>query len=774
MGGDAVRFFGIATVFDQEEMMLRICLGPKKIWRSFPRFRPRLQSAKKLTKVEAPQFDTIYFFHCWRYYLARYLETGQSNLWHPAHNLEILSFPTRWLTAIFAAMNRSGSEVQCGIGIISRAWYGSSIAEFLQSTSDSVFAHLAKNPEFSLLSTQKGAWTAQIDFLKTQLTGLTGSVFLEFNIPRMGRRIDAVLLIGPVVFVVEFKVGESSFDRAAVDQVWDYALDLKNFHEASHTVSIVPILIATGATTAASVELRADNDKVYWPVQVHPAGFRNAIDDTVQVIAGDALNQQRWALASYRPTPTIVEAARSLYAQHFVEAIQSFDAGKKNLRITSRRIEELVDDARLRKRKTICFVTGVPGAGKTLVGLNIATRRRDANQPTHAVFLSGNGPLVDVLREALTRDEYSRRKERREKVTKKKVANPVKAFIQNIHHFRDEAFIDPGPPDDHVVIFDEAQRAWNEKKAASFMKQRKNRPDFKHSEPAFLISYMDRHDDWAVIVCLVGGGQEIHTGEAGIGEWLKAVNESFPHWHMYISSELTDTEYAAGKPLEAVRNRPDTHFEDCLHLSVSMRSFRAENVSAFVKALLDCELDAAQSAFSKLAKRYPIAVTRDLHRAKQWIRKKARGTERYGLVASSKAQRLKPHAIDIRVNIDPVHWFLNDKEDTRSSYYLEDAATEFQVQGLELDWACVTWDGDLRFTGSGWSFHDFRGSKWTNIAKLDSRNYLRNAYRVLLTRARQGMVIFVPPGDASDPTRSPAFYDSTFNYLTCLGIPVLG
>jgi hypothetical protein len=432
-----------------------------------------------------------------------------------------------------------------------------------------------------------------------------------------------------------------------------------------------------------------------------------------------------------------------------------------------------VDEAKETKRKLICVVTGVPGAGKTLVGLNIATRRREVNQPTHAVFLSGNGPLVAVLREALTRDEVIRRKNNGEKVRKGKVGESVKAFIQNVHHFRDEALFDDGAPAEHVVIFDEAQRAWNLRQTASFMQRKKKRAGFSQSEPEFLISCMDRHKDWAVIVCLVGGGQEIHTGEAGIDAWLEAVNSRFPQWHMYISSRLTDSEYAAGKALEAVRQRPDAHLDDCLHLAVSMRSFRAENVSAFVKALLDCEKQQASQAFGLLKERYPIAITRDLGAAKRWIRARARGTERFGMVASSKAQRLKPHAIDIRVDVDPVHWFLDDKDDTRSSYYLEDAATEFQVQGLELDWTCVTWDGDLRFTGSGWSFHDFRGDRWLNIANSDNRVYLRNAYRVLLTRARQGMVIFVPPGEPSDPTRSPAFYDSTFDYLTGLGIPAL-
>ena len=632
----------------------------------------------------------------------------------------------------------------------SRAWFSASIGEFLQTQPDAVVGRLATNSDFTLLLTQKDAWLAQIGFLQAHLVGLSGSLFLEFNIPRMGRRIDTVLLIGPVVFVIEFKVGESAFERAAVDQVWDYALDLKNFHEASHSVSIVPILIATGATKSMPFNLRADEDKVYRPVLVHPTGFREAIDVALRTVTGEVLDDHHWSGAPYHPTPTIIEAARALYAQHSVEVIARYDAGAQNMHVTSSRIEELVDEARALNRKLICFVTGVPGAGKTLVGLNLATRRRDMDQPTHAVFLSGNGPLVAVLREALTRDEVVRQKSVGIPVRKGKVAESVKAFIQNVHNFRDDALFDSVPPAERVVIFDEAQRAWNLRQTASFMRRKKNRAGFSDSEPEFLISCMDRHTDWVVIVCLVGGGQEIHTGEAGIDAWLEAVNSRFPHWHMHISSKLTDTEYAAGKALEVIRQRQNTHFDDSLHLSVSMRSFRADNVSAFVKALLDCEKQPAREAFVRLVDRYPIAVTRDLSRAKQWIRGHARGTERFGLIASSKAQRLKPHAVDIRVDVNPVHWFLNGKEDTRSSYYLEDAATEFQVQGLELDWACVSWDGDLRFTGSGWSFHDFRGDRWCNIANGDNRRYLRNTYRVLLTRARQGMVIFVPPGDASD------------------------
>jgi DUF2075 family protein len=653
-----------------------------------------------------------------------------------------------------------------------RAWYSASIADFLTTSPDAVLGRLAATGDFTLIQTQRDAWISQLTILSAALAGLEGGLFLEFNIPRMGRRIDAVLIIGPIVFVVEFKVGERTFDRAAIDQVWDYALDLKNFHKASHKAPIVPILIATEASSLRT-KLQADGDAVYRPVLVNQLELRNALDTAIKTVRGAPLDFNVWAQAPYHPTPTIVEAARALYAQHSVEAIARFDAGAVNLRVTSTRIEELVDQARTASHKAICFVTGVPGAGKTLVGLNVATRRRDEHEPSHAVFLSGNGPLVAVLREALTRDEVARRQAQGEKVRKGRVADGVKSFIQNVHHFRDDALVDSAPPVEHVVIFDEAQRAWNLKKTADFMQRKKKRPGFDQSEPEFLISCMDRHRDWALIICLVGGGQEINTGEAGIGAWLEALNRSFPDWHIYISSRLTDSEYAAGAALVSVQNRKDVHLEEGLHLAVSMRSFRAENVSSFVKALLDCEKQTARQILTQLIERFPIAITRDLNSAKQWIRSRARGSERFGIVASSKAQRLKPHAVDIRVDVDPVHWFLNDKEDTRSSYYLEDAATEFQVQGLELDWACVTWDGDMRFTNAGWSFHDFRGDRWTNINDRENRNYLRNAYRVLLTRARQGMVIFVPQGDSQDRTRVSEFYDPTFNYLADLGIPVL-
>lgn len=651
-----------------------------------------------------------------------------------------------------------------------RAWYDASISDFLAATADSVVGQLTRMNPLATEPEQVEAWLAQIKLLTEWLKDFEGTIQLEFNIPRMGRRIDAVLIIGGLLYVVEFKVGSSSFDRSGIDQVWDYALDLKNFHEASHPLHIIPILVATEAQSSPATSLDFASDGVSRPLQIAPPQFRGFLTNLLKSSGlGPHVDSAQWTHSPYRPTPTIIEAARALYAQHSVESIARNDAGATNLRITSRRIEALIDEARRDQKKLICFVTGVPGAGKTLVGLNVANQRRERTE-THAVFLSGNGPLVEVLRAALTRDEKARQKISKVPRPSHKKANPVKAFIQNVHHFRDEALSHPSAPDNRVVIFDEAQRAWNLRKTADFMKKRKGREAFADSEPAFLIRYMDRHEGWAVIICLVGGGQEIHTGEAGIGEWIKAANQHFPDWHLHISSKLTDSEYAAGQVLELVRGRAHVTFEDHLHLAVSMRSFRAEHVSSFVKSILDGNLEAARQDLASIDNRFPIVMTRNLECARRWVRNQARGSERFGLVASSKAMRLKPHAIDVRVSVNPVHWFLNDRTDIRSSDYLEDCATEFQVQGLELDWTCVNWDGDLRFNGADWSFFDFRGSKWERVKNADRQIYLRNAYRVLLTRARQGMVLFVPPGSDEDPTRSRHYYDPTFKYFQEIGI----
>ena len=474
------------------------------------------------------------------------------------------------------------------------------------------------------------------------------------------------------------------------------------------------------------------------------------------------------------PTPSIIEAALSLYNGHSVSEISRSDAGAINLSQTSDAISLIINSSKANKRKSICFITGVPGAGKTLVGLNIATKYFDKHQELYSVFLSGNGPLVSILREALARDRVVRSKQLGNKITKGEAKTEVKAFIQNVHNFRDECLIDPeSPPIEHVALFDEAQRAWDAFMTSKFMSQKKKRADFNISEPEFLISCLDRHQDWAVIVCLVGGGQEIHTGEAGIGEWINSLVQSFTNWDIYISPELRDTEYNAGENLKQLFGKPNVFYNEDLHLSVSLRSFRAENVSLLVKQVLDFDHKGAQNTLEKVKVKYPAVITRDLEKAKEWLKSQARGSERYGIVVSSQAERLKPHAIDVRSPMDPIHWFLDGKEDVRSSYYLEDVATEFSIQGLELDWCCVTWDADLRYTPNGWDHYSFVGSKWQRIHKPDRRLYLKNAYRVLLTRARQGMVIVIPPGSKEDPTRNPSFYDPTFEYLKSIGLETI-
>jgi len=663
------------------------------------------------------------------------------------------------------------TEKQPGNSSAPAAYYSATLDDFLAASPASILGSMTSLGQFALELEQRNAWEVQTTILQQSLAGLIGWIHLEFDVPRIGSRIDAVLALPQIIVPIEFKVGEGSHQRSHLNQAWDYGLDLKNFHKASHSAPIVPILVATESKETDIALTEPHPDGVHPPIRANPDSLRKILDLALSKYTEPAVDVDAWSRAPYQPTPTIIEAAQSLYSRHSVDAIARHDAGARNLRVTSARVEKLIEAAARERQKFIIFVTGVPGAGKTLVGLNVATKKRDSSS-THAVFLSGNGPLVEVLREALTRDEVDRLAKQSKKPRKGAVKQKVKAFIQLVHHFRDDGLRDPeAPPDDRVVIFDEAQRAWDQAMTANFMARKKKRPGFKQSEPEFLISYMDRHPDWAVIICLVGGGQEINRGEAGISAWLDAVREGFPEWHVYVSPDLTDSEYAAGHALERLKGAAHIQMDGALHLSVSMRSFRAENVSKFVKAVLDCEGGEASRILQEMQSRYPIVVTRDLNAAKAWIRSQARGSERFGVVASSSAQRLKPHAIDVRVNVNPIHWFLNGAADTRSSFYMEDAATEFQVQGLELDWACVTWDADLRHVGDGWNYHSFRGSRWQNVNKVDARQYLLNAYRVLLTRARQGMAIFVPLGDEQDPTRLPAYYDKTYKYLRDVGVP---
>ena len=656
-----------------------------------------------------------------------------------------------------------------------REYYSNTITKFLRATPNEILGELVKNNDFALEQTQRDAWLEEINILRMTLKPHKGSIYFEYSIPRMGKRIDVVLITGSAIFILEFKVGENEFPSYAIDQVWDYALDLKNFHETSHEHFIVPILIATKAiNVSATIFTTPHNDKLLSPIKCGSEMLNQVIADVLRFTEGNVIDPAEWEAGRYQPTPTIIEAAMALYNGHSVSEISRSDASAINLSDTSDAVSEIIRLSKANSHKSICFVTGVPGAGKTLVGLNIATKHIDKDNDLYSVFLSGNGPLVAILREALARDKVRHEKELGRKFKKGEVMSDVKMFIQNVHNFRDECLIDANkPPIEHVALFDEAQRAWDLQQTANFMLRKKNTPNFNKSEPEFLISCLDRHPNWAVVVCLVGGGQEINTGEAGISEWIESLNRSYPDWHIYISSRLTDSEYGAEKVLEKIKAHSNVINKDELHLSVSMRSFRAEHVSLLVKQLLDLKPSDARKTLANVEGKYPIVITRDLNKAKQWLKDQARGSERYGIVVSSQAERLKPHAIDVKSPVDPIHWFLDGKEDVRSSYFLEHVVTEFQVQGLELDWACVTWDADFRYAKNGWEHFSFIGSHWNHIRKQERQVYLKNAYRVLLTRARQGMVIVVPAGDDKDHTRNSAFYDPTFEYLQEIGFKVI-
>ena len=678
-----------------------------------------------------------------------------------------------------------------------RFYYGKTIAEFLAEEPEAILGALSQAESFDTARDQKNAWNEEIGLLKSILQGYNGDVFFEYSIPRLGKRVDVILLINGVVLCLEFKAGAERFETADKEQVWDYALDLKNFHEPSRDLFVAPVLVATDAPDEP-FELVTCNydDKVYVPLQANASTLKEAIVKVVDATPKANVEGMNWARGRYSPTPTIIQAASALYAKHNVENITRCDAGE-NLKVTTDFILGIIDHAKANKEKCICFVTGVPGAGKTLVGLNVAMKQFEKKEP--AVYLSGNKPLVDVLTEALARDKVKQEREAGNQYTLTTARREVKSFIQIIHHYRDNALaklkmpirdgkleIDEAKAKkheedgysevEHVAIFDEAQRLWDQPHLSAWLARKKGVQNFPMSESEFLIWSLDLRPDWAVVVCLVGGGQEINSGEAGIAEPIRAANDTFPNWNVFISPQLTAKEYAEGNVDALLETNPKVQKNVSLHLATSMRSFRAENLSNFVGQLLDRDASAAKTTYAEFCANYPIMLTRDLAKAKAWLRKVSGGSERYGMICSSQAFRLRPLAIDVRAKPNIVDWFLDDITDIRSSLFLEDVATEFDIQGLELDWSCLIWDGDFQYAPDGWIQKDFSGGKWKNINAPERRAFQVNAYRVLLTRARKGMIICVPEGDRGHPpddTRRPEFYDNTFEYLKSLGLRVL-
>jgi hypothetical protein len=658
-----------------------------------------------------------------------------------------------------------------------RAWADAPAEIFRSLHPDRLLGELTRASAFPAEQAQISAWLASMAHLKSLAETLLGShIFMEFAIPRMGRRADAVIVVGPLILVLEYKIGKRGFLRHAIEQVHGYALDLKNFHVSSHDKAIVPILIASEAPPQQLGLGFWAADHVHEPLTLSPGDVLPSIQRLLAVADGPAVDAEAWSAGAYRPTPSIVEAAEALYAGHSVAEISRSGAGHENLTLTAAAIEQTVARMRAEGGKAICFVTGVPGAGKTLAGLNVACQRHPDRPEEHAVFLSGNGPLVKVLQEALRRDAKLQRDVPDLPEARMLQAREPDAFIQNVHHFRDEYLAPDQIPAEHVVIFDEAQRAWDRGMTSDFMRRKKGQPGFDQSEPAFLLSVMDRRPDWCVVICLIGEGQEINRGEAGVAEWVRALQDDLRHWQIALPPHLLNEDGPLDGVLRYHLAQRDVSVDKRLHLAVCVRSFRADRVAAFVAAVLEEDAGLA-AALRPEPSQFPIWQTRDLATARPWLRGQKRARERIGLLASSNALRLKPEGLHVKAPIDVCHWFLNGNDDVRASNALEDAATEFDVQGLELDWTGVAWDLNYRRTPEGWHARKFKGSKWERISAtkdgIGRAEHVKNAYRVLLTRARQGMVIFVPRGDPADVTRPPAEYDAIADWLTACGIPPL-
>ena len=658
-----------------------------------------------------------------------------------------------------------------------RSGFQSTIKEFISQSSNEILAELTNSQEGSLETNQRDAWLEQIYLLKDILPFFKdGYILFEYRIPRMGKRLDNILIIQNIIFVIEFKVGcENYFNQDKV-QVIDYALDLKNFHAGSHNANIVPILVSTNAKNKLNIINYSYDGLLNNCLLANKFNLKNLINDVLE----QTNNQKEilfsdWINSSYLPTPTIIEASKVLYKGHSVNDISRNEAGSDNLGQTSILLNQIINYSKSNSEKSIIFLTGVPGAGKTLAGLNLACDRRRKDKPEEecAIYVSGNVPLVDVLSESLASDASKNKNK-----NKNEALREIGSFIQHNHRFIGDCLIKKTPPLERILIFDEAQRAYDLKKTISSLKRRRrqleiNLEDYDSSQPEIILKSIDLHEDWAVIVCLVGGGQEINKGEGGMGEWLKVIRDDFPNWKVWMSNELDSKDYPSSFNLDQLHGR--LFRNDYLNLSISIRSFRSEKVAKFISNLLEGDSLEAKNILSELKDSYPIKISRSIEKAKNWLRKQSRGSERYGLLTSSGACRLKPLGIFAgSIAKDKVaKWFLEEKNDVRSSFALEDAATEFQVQGLELDWTGLIWDGDFVKTSKDWQYKSFSGTEWKNIIDKEARRNKLNTYRVLLTRARQGMIIVIPEGDPLDITRNSKNYDPTWNYLKDVGLDII-
>ena len=651
-----------------------------------------------------------------------------------------------------------------------KAYYCNSIPSFIKDTSDSIVGQLVRHA-FEINTDQRDAWNNQISELQKRLEdcGMEGDIIFEYDIVRLGKRIDVILLIRHMVFSLEFKNGKDVFTAQDAQQAEDYAIDIKNFHKESEDLYVCPILIATDAKPYP----KDQSSECYPDKQVHLQ--RENIETLIPKLTaisdmyGDdgEIDFEKWFNSPYYPTPTIIAAAVEAYSSHNLSEIAQSEAGQDNINKCEQKINEVVAYAEKNKKKCVCFVTGVPGAGKTLVGLDVVAKNLDKGAGNLSVYLSGNGPLVEVLREALKRSVKEKKQYNRE------TAAAINALIQSSFAFKKDNSSHNHPTAENILIFDEAQRVWNQEK----MTRKHDDPALAVSEPHLLYSIMDRHKDWAVMICLVGLGQDIYDGEVGINEWFRCGVNDFQEWEMFYSPDIFGQVEDKNIDRSMIEECERCHSMPELHLKTSIRSFRADKQCQFVDNLLDNNPEKAKEIYNLISERYPIYITRNYSKAKEWVRNQVRGSQRCGVMACSSAQRLKPEGIYVPTEIDVKNWFLAPSYDLRSSNMLEIVASEFKVQGLEIDWGIVCWAADLRRAKkeNDWDHYSFRGTKWNKRNKPEQKRYLVNSYRVLLTRSRQGMVIFVPHGvdPEVDSTRDSEFYDGIYNYLLSCGIKVL-
>lgn len=653
---------------------------------------------------------------------------------------------------------------------------------FIRTDEDTLIGRLVNGVAATGISSHRSAqieaWKREICLLKEQLSASQFQdwfIILEYELPRLSRRPDVILLNSTTIFVVEFKIGAQTYDSASCFQANRYARDLRDFHAESHGRRIVPILCATDAPRDIQDEapFYGSETEVANLVKTNSADLCSYLlqyDRQSDCASSHTIDPESWLNSAYRPTPTIIEAAVRLYEGNGVREISHRYA--HNLDQTTEMLVREIHDARSQGQRIICFVTGIPGSGKTLTGLDVVHDRNLRQSKSFAgIFLSGNGPLVKIVSEALVRSQVNQGR------TRCDYEDEIKASIQNVHNFLRSHRKNPDErPHENVVVFDEAQRAWDSSQMYSKQK-------VDASEATLMFDVMERLPDWAVIIALVGGGQEIFLGEAGLEEWGRALEKRSVMWRVVASREaLVGGDSVAGHRLfdKGIPANVSYKEEPLAHLDVVVRSHRAQRWAEWVNELLSLRLDTARGLFPD-TQEFPCFITRDIQNARAWLRMfySPNPEQRIGLVATSIDQRLRAYGIErsnaFRSGYAFEKWFLNPEADIRSSYALEVAASEFECQGLELDGVGMCWGGDLTPSKdySTWDYRKFRGAKWQTVKKAEERAYTENRYRVLLTRARNGMVIWVPNGDPDDPTRDPDRFDRVFKVLREAGVPLL-